>query len=470
MGIKRRTTEYLLAAGLSTGISFLTLPLTTRVIGPSAYGRLALVGAPMGIGTTLATLGAGFLIYRHGPEIVTSARSSLLATLVWIALLVIVSWSGILILLFFLLRDSLQVLGELSFTEVGLGLGAMVLSPFWIIATEFLTLQGRSRPFAIATICQTAAAAAATLLSLFVFDLGSLALFIGLFAGSIVTFGAASIVLFPHVKAGTDRRWFGELREMAIHNLFASFTEQGFVLVERISLSTVGLAPLGLYTHSQRYREVAQIAVKSVAKSSWPVTLDEARDTSSDFPVTRVTWQAMHLAITLGGVAFATLGDYAIAFLTNGKFTSAFIFVGPWFIFILLQHASKPQLGTVFSLGDGKTAANLITFVNLSAIVALLPLVAWLGSLGAVIAALVSQLVYRMLVRVVALRYRDTPFNDQWVFFGAALILVILAVKVAADPGFFLSATLFVLTTLACLIAGRRTLTSAAGAVLGRST
>jgi O-antigen/teichoic acid export membrane protein len=455
MGVRARSSRYLGASIVTAAISLLTFPLTTRILGPTDYGVLALGTAIAGVGTVLATLGMPFVLSRRWPSVGREERCSIVSTLAGIGLVISTVWLALAWLGFLVVRDDIGFLRELPSVGFALLLGGVVVAPIWLIASEVLTLEGRAGFYALATVAQAGASAGATLFALFVLDLGRTSLFIGLFVGSLAGLACGLFGLRPYLAPRFDDRWRRELAVGAFAP--AQLAESAQPVVERVLLSRyAGFLDLGLYTHSQRYRQIALQATNAVSRGVWPVTLAEARDSRSTFPTTRGTWNAIHVGVTACGIALTALGDHFIALLTNDKFTPAYVYLAPWFVLLLLQLSAKPEVGTLFAHARGRTLAALTLVASISGIAAAAVLIPFFGVTGALVAVILQALVYRVVVRIPARRYRPIPFQDTWAVIGIVLLLATWVVKIELDPSLLGSLALLVVGEVLCLVVAAR--------------
>lgn len=470
MSIRSRSANYFVAAIASALISFISLPLTTRFLGPTDFGLVALVSGTTLIGSGLATLGANYMINRHFATLDLPQKTAMLSTLAAMGFVIAATWAAALTGAFLLFRDDVSGIDAVPVAGFLLAVATLVISPLWGVALEVMTLEGKAGLYATASVIQSLAGASATLIALYFFDAGVVSLFLGAFVGTAVTFVTAVIALRNYLRPRVERHWLEQLKKIAFNNLVASMAEQGYIVMERWTLTrAAGLHSLGLYTHSQRYREIAMMGVKSVARGAWPVTLGEARDKSSTFWTTGRVWKAMHLILTLGGLAFAAFGDYVVAALTHDKFTEAALYVGPWFIMLLVQNAAKAQSATMVAFSEGRDVANVNTISIGVAAITLLVVVPMFGAMGAVVAMITWQLVYRLLATAQARRAREVPFQDGMVLLGSALIVISVSTKewVIESPG---EATLlFIVTASVAVFAAWSSLTDVFRILVPRS-
>lgn len=64
-------------------------------------------------------------------------------------------------------------------------------------------------------------------------------------------------------------------------------------------------------------------AVKTDARTVWPITLEEAKEPQGDFSLTKKAWNIAYLGITATGILFATFGRDFMGILTHEKFSDA---------------------------------------------------------------------------------------------------------------------------------------------------
>lgn len=440
-------------------IALVTLPLTTRILGPRDYGLLALGTTLAGVGGVFGTLGTGFLVGSRWPQAGRDERRALATTIVFTGTAVALAWTALFAIVYGALHDRIGLLEELPASGLALVLVGTVLSPAWIVATEVLTVEGRAAFFSAMAVVQALATAVVTLVSLFWFDAGVLSLFLGIFAASLAGFAAGLVVLRPYLGGRYDREARRALSQLQFLRVQLLDSAQGFL--ERILLARfAGFHDLGLYTHSQRYYGMAHAATKAVARGVWPASLTEARETAGGFPATGRTWRPVHIAVTAGAIALTLLGDFVIAWLTNDKFTDAAWYLAPWFTLLLLQLSAKPEVATAYACAPGSSVARMSFHANMVAVASTIVLVPLFGAAGALAALLLQALTYRIVVRFAARRYRRIPFQDEWALFGIALIAVAFLLKLAARDDVLQSVGALAALEAACLLASFRILRS----------
>lgn len=415
-------------------MSFVTLPLTTKVLGPESYGVFALGSTLAGVGAFVATLGMTFVLAARWATSGHEDRQRLIGTFFTISFAIVVVWALVVSLGYLVLRHRFAFLSVVSPAEMALALGGLLLSPPWTVAADVATVEGAATFFARVSIVQSLATAAATLTALFTFDLGTLSLFVGVFVGSAVGCAAGLWYLRDYVAL----RYDGQIRRQLAQSTFtlAQTAETVQALVERVLLSRyVGYATLGLFVHSRRYRDFANQATTSVTRGVWPVTIDEAKDREGSFPATVRAWRAVHVWLTAAGIAATALGDRFISLLTHDKFTPAWTYLAPWFVVLLIQLSAKPEVGVMYAFERTRAMGRIGLLSNVLGIAAALALIPWLGTGGALVALVLQALCFRVAVRIPSRRLRTVPFGDWWAVAGCAVLLALYVVKLLVGRG-----------------------------------
>lgn len=421
-----RFSLYFLPSVFSAALSFLLLPLVTGIAGPREYGIFALVSAYTGFGSALATMGGNYIISHRFLGATTEGQRAVVSTVSLLAVAT-VSLYGLLLLA---LGSLLPGTHDVPAATLTLAVIAMIIGQPWLGALDIVTIRGDARTFAAVSAGQAIVSSAVLLVALYTFRLGLASFFLSQLASAVVSVGGAFVTLRGLFQWRVDRGVLRELRSLGFTSAIGNVAETIQTAVERTMLSLhSGVAPLGIYSHSQSYRTFASTPIGAIAKSIWPVTLAEAADPASDFARTRGAWTAGYVGLTAAGIVLATVGDLMIGTLTHGKFTEAYRLATFWMIFLLMQNSGKPQTGILFRLGGGRTYARSVvrsTFVGMACLVILVP---FFGVWGAVAAATTQQLFLRASIQVGARAIRHVPFQDGWALFGILYILAVVLVR-----------------------------------------
>lgn len=448
----------------STALSFLALPLTTRILDPEDYGAFALVVAFMAFGTSLGTLGAGFAINQRWTRATSAERSDLVSVLLYLACAAGVLWSVVALGTHVLAAPHVHAVAAIDRSAILLSAIGVITTPLWLVTVEILVLEGRAKRYAVGVIAEATVRVLVTLLALYGFRSGALSLFIGYAAGMVAQSGVALAVLGPHLHRRPGRSTWSAQLLLARSFLKAQMSDTGYVFLERAALSAgQGLHNLGLYAHSQRYRELAQMGVKSVSRGVWPVTLTEALDRDSQFSRTKAAWDPLYVMLGCAGVTAAFLGEGFLRVLTNDKFTAAAPLISLWIVVTIIQNTAKPHFGVLYALIPGKRAAWLNTVSNIVAGLALLPLIWLTGPLGALLASALQAGVFRLILRVVVKRHRNVPFQDRWALAAIAATLISALLAWLGRPEPWQSVAFATAGCAALVLAGRDALRPIAG-------
>lgn len=425
MALVKRFSLFLLPSVIQTFISLLMLPIITYVLGPEEFGIFALFTSLTGLGTVIASMGGGYLAAAHFQILEHSEKKRMVTTMVTAGFCIAILFSLLIMAFWPVLSARFDFFAAVPYIALLISLLGMILSIPWVFSIDIITLEGRAALFAATIITQSLITACATIVSLYIFKLGLLSLFIGSAAGACIAFIGAVRALYPHFNFIFSKMWFKKFISLGIKTLPANFLESFHVLIERSILSArVGLSQLGLYTHSQQYKTMMMMAIKAGARTVWPITLSEAREAAATFSLTKKAWDLAYMGITAGGVLFATFGREIIGILTNGKFIDAHLFVVFWMIFLLIQNAGKPHTGILWASEKGAVYAGMQFASTLFGIAMLILLVPLFGAWGAIAAAFLQMSIFRLLIQWRVSKQHAVPFQEQWVIGGSAIILI----------------------------------------------
>ena len=454
-----RATTYLASSVVTTLISFVTLPLATRILGPANYGVFALGATVAAFGSILATLGTTFFISNTFATSGLPERRRLISTLVARTAFLAACWAVLILAVAFVLRGHVDLLDEVPLKGLGLVLLGAVVSTPWTIAVDVLTVEGKASWFSLSLIVQAATNAVVLLVALYVFDLRGLSLFVGSLAGSLAALVTSLIVLRPYLapRLGLLRTRLGQRQFLPTQTL-----EAVQPVVERTLLANyAGFTPLGNYAHSLAYRNLFLQGMNAVNRATWPVTLDEASARTS-FAVTGRVWPAVHLALAMVAVPFVLFGDRLISAITNDKLTAAWVFLAPWFVLVLLQSSGKAATGVLYATGVSSTVAKLGLLANAVGICALVVFVPAFGAAGAAMALLLQALVFRVVLQILARRRATIPFQDWGCVLACALVTGLFLLRRHVFDSTESLLVLLVAAELLCVAVGSRVILTVA--------
>lgn len=450
MKILSRFGFFLLPSVIQGGLSFLMLPVTTFVLDAADFGAFALVSSLLGLGSSLASMGSGYLLSAHFLPSGTAERKGLVSAIFWVNLAVTAAFAAVFLAAWPYFASHLGI-AAIPLVSILLALSTLGLCLPWNLACEITVLEGKSKVFAAVTIAQSVVAALATVAGLYVFKLGLLSLFIAGALGALVPFAAGLWVLRPFLGFAGAGRWLGSIFRIGPVASMGNLAESLQTFSERSILSShVGLAQLGVYNNSQQFRQLVFTGVKAVTRSIWPMTLRESREPASGFAKTGKAWSMVHMGLTMAGVFFATLGRDVIGFLTHGKFTAAAPLVTLWMIFLLIKHSGRAELGYLTAHGHSGFVATLTLVTVCCSIPCLYLLVPRFGMSGAFASMLLQDLGFRAGLTLKARSLRDFEFQDAWVVAGSVVIATTLFLS--HRLGFGAAGNLALLAAVECLL------------------
>ncbi len=452
---------------LQVALSFLTLPLTTLILGPSDYAIFALVVSYTTVGSVLSLMGATYLLsHRFGPA-GREERARLITTVTLVALVASTVLALAFVLGWALLAPAWEVSRAIPFAAVVLAAVAMVFATAWSLAINVVTLSGAAGHYVVVVVTQSLLGTGSTLAVLFLTDLGVLSLFIGLLTSSAIGFIGAGVVLRPHLTARIDAGLIKEALRLGGWLALANGVDSVLRVFERTFISSqIGFYRLGLYTHAQQYQSYVNLGAKPAMRAVWPETLEEAQDTASSFERTRRVWRVLHVGITALAIGFALLGRDFLDLFTHGKFTEAAPFAAALLALPLIQLSGRPQVGTIYAFGRGNFMAGIsivAAFVALSALIVLVPA---FGIAGAIAALYSQSLAMRIAYQFGARRDRATPWQDGWPLFGLVLTALAIAFAEVTNAGFGLRVAVLAGFLVVLAIAARHVLRDMSGQIL----
>ncbi|MBM4134864.1 MAG: lipopolysaccharide biosynthesis protein [Nitrospira sp.] len=424
MKFGRNFSLFLLSSLIQGAISFAMVPIATYVLGPEEFGMFALISVIPVLLTVVATMGADYLFAKYYPTASLVERQRMVSTILAVGGTLLALGSSCLLAGWTVAVQFMHQLQQIPLKLLGLSLLSMGLGFPWVVASYIVTLDGKASLHAFITISQALVSALVIIIGLYGLGLGVEALFWGAIGTSIVSSAGAWVVLKPYARPAPSRMWAANMLRVGIPVSVANLMETLQSFLERYLLTAfAGLHALGLYAHSQQYRHMVSMPLKSVSRAIWPITLHESREERNQFGTTRDAWDMSYIGVTMVGLLFATLGGNLIGFLTHGKFVEAAPLVAMWMVFILVQNSGKPQTGVLYARGQLVACSKVMILSAGAGMVLMALLIPVIGMLGAIVAAIVQQVLYRVGIQLRASELEGVPRHDKWVMVGAGMVL-----------------------------------------------
>ncbi len=433
---QRRFILFLLPGIYQAILPLITLPLTTRILGPADFALFSVVAAISALLTTISQLGSGFILAQHFPTSRGDARRGLVSTIFFQCLFLSSIFAVLVFLLWPVVQEQWTVAAEITETMVALVMIAMIGASLYTLVAVLATYGYAPGYFSAITILKATISVASTLVALFVFDAGVLSLFVGLFAAGVSDLISSILFMMPFLRFRFDRRVARDCLMLGGWTSLAQLSMQGRLLLERSVLSsTAGLHDLGLFVHAQQYQKVSMLGSRPIQQAMVPVMLEEARAAGSDFPRTARITRVLFLALTVLAVTFALFGQSIIHVLTNGKFDAAAPYAALLIAVVLMQSAGRPQFARLMSQGRGRylSVCNIVAVV-LAALL-LIFLAPHIGVAAAVAAIYVQYGLFRIGIEFDAVRSGRLPFQDMHGIAGLILVGSITALVQIGEPG-----------------------------------
>lgn len=463
MKVMHRFSWYVAPPILQGVVSFASLPIATLVLGPAEYGMYALVTSVTALVTGIAGLSAGYPLAVYFRNLDEAGQRILVTTLVALSLLVTSLFGTGIVGAWLLLGHEDGGLMGLTTEIVAVAVASMIVAAPWSIGVELSVMLGQARIYGLTLIVQSLVSTAALIGSLFVFQFGGLSLFVAGLAGSVVALVGAWVVTRRYLNVGADIRSGLRFLHGVPSLTAANFLEVVQTAVERSMMAAyLGVSQLGIYSHSQQYRNLMATGVKAIARAVWPTSLEETQATTDlSFKNTRLVWSGAYLVIVLFGLFFAVFGDSVIRLLTNDKFTDAYMLVALWAVYMLIQNSGKPQTAMLYAHGRGVAIARISAASTLFGIVVAIAAIPAIGVYGAASAALLQQAAWRIGTQVYVRRHWPVRAVDGWVIGGSAAIAAVLTLVVLTNPSHWERVGLLLICFAGVLATGHRFLISA---------
>ena len=464
---RRRFLFFLLPGLYQSALTFLALPLTTRILGPADYALFSVTSAICMLLVTIAQLGSVFILAQRYPSSNGEDRRRLVSTIFFQCLTSSLCLASLMLLTWPVVRDNWSVVD-------GVTLHIMALVAVAMVGTSLSTLVGTLAVFghapgyfALITMVKATVSVAVVLVALFFFDLRVVSLFLGQFAAGLLDLIGSCLIILPFLGWRFDRTVASDCLRLGGWSSIGQLSMQGRQLLERSVLSTTaGLHPLGLFVHAQQYQNYAMLAVRPVQQALVPVMLEEASASVAGFHRTDRAVRMLFATLTMLALAFAFLGREVIHIMTNGKFDEAAPYAALLIGVLLLQSSGRPQVARLLSEGRGRHLAACNIIAVAAAAVALIALSPLFGLPAAVGAIYVQYAVFRLSIGISAARLGCLPFQDLRGFAGIAAVGGAVAVVQIWDPDIAARALLLLVAMIAIAVFNRDVFRDMAGQAL----
>lgn len=410
----RNAGVYAFATALRGAISFLLLPIYTRVLSPSEYGRLAIILTITTAASIIFSFGLDFAVFRNFFQLASNpaAQRRLVGSL-W-TFLVLGSMVAALVVSAavapWLASSSIVHPWELTIALVGAALFVAATT----VPLSLLRAQQRMRDYVVLSLIYTAATVVLTLTFVAGFDAGVTGWLLAVAIANAAGFAAAVRIIPWRAPKPFDRRLVRDGLALGLPLIPHFLGHWALLLADRAILGTiVSTAAVGVYTLAATLALPALILVQALAQAFMPSYAAAAANEADRARLTGiVSVQAISvLAICL---AVALLGPNLVALVAPPEYHGAAPLI-PWIAlgYAFLGLYSTPMNG--LSLGMGRTqfvwvATAIAACANIAMIYTLVPIHGIEG------AAIASAFGYFVLLVAIGWHSRSplNPVTYEW--------------------------------------------------------
>ncbi len=416
--VRRRFVLFFVPGALQIVLAFVTLPLTTLILGPADFAAFGLVVSFSALPMSLSQMGTAFVLSQHFRGTSERGRRRLVTSMAAVVLTSSLGLAALFVTAFVVLRESWSVIAGISVTMVVLVVVESIGSGMLTLVQGISKLGRAAGQYSLLMVLKSLTAAATTLAALFLLDLKGLSLFVGHATGGVIAFVGAMAVLSRLFAPEIDRELVKEALYLGGWSTVSLLVMQARQTIERALLSRfVGLYELGLYLHAQQYQSLASLGASPLQSAVTPIVMDEAKEKDLKFRRTARSSNVMFLCVTIYGVAAALFARPVIGLMTRGKFDAAGPYVALLVGVVLVQLGGRPQFAHLVLHGRGRYISLCNIAGAVGAVVTLFALVGHIGLSAAVCASYVQFVVLRWAAGADPFSTARLPFQD-----GAAVI------------------------------------------------
>jgi O-antigen/teichoic acid export membrane protein len=408
---------------------------------------------------SLSQMGSVFLLSQRFRGASEQERCSLVSTMTALVLTSSLVMAAVFVTAFIFLHDSVSITAGITFTMVLLAAVESIGSSLYTLALGISKLGIAPGHYSLIAVLKNLTAVGATLVSLFLFELKGVSLFIGHAAGGVVALVGSLAMLSRFLRPRIDWDMLKDALYLGGWSTVSFLALQARQTIERALLSRyLGLHDLGLFVHAQQYQAIATLGAQPIQSAVTPVLLDEAKEKNSNFTRTARTSNVLFVGVTVFGAAAALFARSVIGILTHDKFNAAGPYVALLVGVVLVQLSGRPQFAYLLSNGRGRYISLCNVVAAVGAVVVLFALVGRIGLLAAVSASYAQFLLFRLATGLDPFSPARLPFQDQWAVFGVAVIAGTVASVEYFEPGLSIRAVLFAAFLAVVAIVARSTI------------
>lgn len=388
----KRDLLYYLAPSVFRGMVsiFVTVPLTTYFLSPADFGVFAAVIMVSSLINAFSLFGT-MMLHGYYYKLDNTQRKTMLFN----SMLLAFCWNLLFCALFrwcahWAMPHFIQSFEPVYLLYFDLSLLGILFSTTGVVTLELLVLENRSFLHGVLEIGQFITGLSANIICLTVFDMKTMALFIGPVAMGVFVSICSLIILPSRMRCHIEWSWIKEAARRELPTVVAKIGDVCANSLERFAIQNwYDLTQLGLYNHSLSYRMLLLMFNDAFRKVAAPSAIKSINENTSIEPILRLgrVWMAL---LGLGGVFITLFGMELLDILTHGKFVAAAPMASLWFVFIV---------GAAWSWFYGQyltttLKTKLLTLTGLTGTVFSIAAILWLvknfGPIGAILGAGIS--------------------------------------------------------------------------------
>jgi O-antigen/teichoic acid export membrane protein len=402
---------YTVSGFLLKGISFILLPIYTRVLSPEDYGLIDLLATLFSLLSVTVCLEITQAVGRYLPDAKDNEDESLAIsrTGIWFSIIM-----NFVFMFFFILsseRLSVLILGSNNYQLLIklTGINLFIYGVFYAIQNQ-IRWQLMSKANATLSFVSAIITISSTIYYVIYLKMAANGVILGQISGSlcglIFSFRFVKNIWRPYINGRI-------LRQMLLYSYPLVFSSLGVILTQytdRISLNYfLGLTEVGIYGLAFRICNTIDLVFIGIKAGLTPLIFNYYKDVNTPSKIAFIFRYFFSISILLV-LVLSCFSDIIISFFAPIAYYNA-AYVMPYILFSIIFNGAY-----LFSPGlslNGKT--KVITFLNLFALfinlilnIILLPII---GFIGAGIATFTASLVYISLMFYINNKYYFIPYN-----------------------------------------------------------
>ncbi|MBE7434431.1 MAG: oligosaccharide flippase family protein [Anaerolineales bacterium] len=435
----KSSSVYSIPSFISQGLSFLLIPIYTRILSPSDYGflDLVIVFATL-VNLTIPLQISQGLAYFYGKENVLERKKKYSSSALWFT---IASYSCF-VLLFVFQADqiSIIIMGSRAWqTSAQLGILYIWSNGIYFLVQNQFRWELRSRQYVVVNLIMNIVTTGASLWLAFGCEMGLEGVIIGKFIGNLVGIGFSIYWLRESYLFQIDIKILQELLVFSLPLVIAGISVWANLYIDRLMINAIlTIKEVGIYGIGNRFSNLASTAMIGFQLALPPLIYNHYQAEETPRHISKILNVYLAFALTIFMILALFINDILRLMTTKPFYGAADL------IIYLVPAAFLGQM-YIFSPGlviSKKT--NMIGYINLGgAIINLglnLFLIPYFGVKGAAIATLLSNFFIFIALMSLGQKYYRIPYEWRSVIVMVATASIIIVTIPNLLPAVYLMA------------------------------